>query len=392
MRYIVVGCGLSGSVVARHLADTGREVEIWERRRHIGGNMFDHREEHGFLVQDYGPHTFHTNDPDLMAYMERFQDWDPYILRCGAEWDGCYTPTPFNFTTIDTFFPPEEAAELRERIAEVYPGRGTVTVVEALSSDDPSIRRYAEYLFEKDYRPYTSKQWGIPPSEIDPSVLKRVPLRMSYEDRYFDDEFQVMPRVSFADFFERLLEHPNIRVELGTEALDRIRVTADGLTVDGADDPFVIYTGALDELFGYRFGRLPYRSLRFETLFSDEDSHQPAPVVAHPQHPEIVRTTEYKKLPAQDLPGTVYVEERSLRHDPDLGTEPYYPVLTEDSRAMYARYRACADSIPNMRCCGRLADFRYYNMDQALARALETASSLRRHLESRAFLASMTSL
>ncbi len=376
MHYIVVGCGLSGAVVARHLAEAGHETEIWERRSHIGGNMFDHREEHGFLVQDYGPHTFHTNDPKLMEYMERFQEWDPYILRCGAVWDGRFTPTPFNFATIDTFFSPEEAADLKGRISRAYPGRDTVTVVEALESEDPGIRRYAEYLFEKDYRPYTSKQWGIPPDEIDPSVLKRVPLRMSYRDRYFDDRFQVMPHVSFADFFERLLDHPNIRVELGADALDRMRIEDGRAVVDGIGDPFVIYTGALDELFEYRFGKLPYRSLVFSPFYSQADSFQPAPVVAMPGDKEIVRITEYKKLPAQDLPGTVCVEERSLAYDPDAGLEPYYPVLTEESKALYEKYRELASTIPNLRFCGRLADFRYYNMDQALARALELASTL----------------
>lgn len=376
MRYIVVGCGLSGAVVARHLAESGHEVEIWERRGHIGGNMHDRRDERGFLVQDYGPHTFHTNDPSLMAYMERFQEWDRYILRCGAVWDGMYTPTPFNFTTIDTFFPKEEADAIKNRIAEVYPGRETVTVLEALSSEDELIRGYAEYLFEKDYRPYTSKQWGKSPSEIDPSVLKRVPLRMSYGDRYFDDEFQVMPKVSFTDFFERLLDHPSITVRLGIDALDRMRIDGDRVVVDGVDDPFVIYTGALDELFGFRFGRLPYRSLRFEWFHSDEEEHQPAAVVAHPLDERIVRVTEYKKLPVQDLPGTVFAAEESLTYDPEKGLEPYYPVITDESKATYERYRECAEKVSNLRCCGRLADFRYYNMDQALARALELASTL----------------
>lgn len=376
MQHIVVGCGLSGAVVARHLAESGHEVEIWERRGHIGGNMFDHREEHGFLVQDYGPHTFHTNDPGLMAYMERFQDWDPYILRCGAVWNGRFTPTPFNFTTIDTFYSLPDGVALKDRIPEVYPDRETVTVVEALESDDYLIRRYAEYLFEKDYRPYTSKQWGIPPDEIDPSVLKRVPLRMSYRDQYFDDEFQVMPRVSFTDFFERLLDHPNIEVRLGVDALDRMRIEGDRVVVDGADDPFVVYTGALDELFGYRFGRLPYRSLVFTPFYSQMDSFQPAAVVATPEDKEIVRITEYKKLPVQDLPGSVCVEERSFAYDPDAGLEPYYPVLTEDSKALYERYHECASAVSNLRFCGRLADFRYYNMDQALARALDLAKTL----------------
>ena len=377
MHYLIVGCGLSGSVVARELAERGEDVVIWDRRDHIGGNMYDYRDqESGYMVQKYGPHTFHTSDKALYDYMCRFSEWDRYILRCGAVWDGEYTPTPFNFTTVDTFFTEAEANEIKTRLAEVYPGRETVTVVEALDSGDPVIRGYAEYLFEKDYRPYTSKQWGIPPAEIDPLVLKRVPLRMSYVDRYFDDTYQVMPRTTFVDFFDRLLNHPNISVELGVEALGRLRVEDGTAVVDGMPGVHVVYTGALDELFGFVYGRLPYRSLEFEFRRSDDDSFQPAPVVAYPSDPEVVRITEYKKLPVQRGDGTVYALERSLEYEPGKGLEPYYPVLTEDSRALYERYRSMAESVTNLSFCGRLADFRYYNMDQALKRALEVAETL----------------
>ena len=376
MRYTIVGCGLSGAVIARHLAESGKEVRIWERRDHIGGNMYDYRDERGFLIQRYGPHTFHTNDSDLYEYMCRFEDWDEYILRCGAIWDGAYTPTPFNFTTIDTFFPPDEAAELKSRIDEKYPGRETITVVEALDDEDDLIRRYAEYLFEKDYRPYTSKQWGIPPSEIDPSVLKRVPIRFSYADRYFDDLFQVMPRHSFTSFFERLLDHERISVELGIDALEHLSVSGNRVAIDGLTDEHVVYTGALDELFRYRFGRLPYRSLRFNIIYPDTRSFQPAPVVAYPQDPEVVRITEYTKLPEQTGEGTVCVEEYSQEYEPG-SCEPYYPVLTEASMRLHSVYKEMADALENLLYCGRLADFRYYNMDQALRRALDLAETLR---------------
>lgn len=371
MDALVVGCGLTGSVVARCMAERGKHVEIWERRAHIGGNMYDYVDEHGFLVQKYGPHTFHTKKKDLYDYMCRFERWQDYKLTCGAVWDGKYTPTPFNFTTIDAFYPPEQAASLREKLQNVFEGREFATVVEVLEHPDPDIRAYAEYLFQNDYAPYTAKQWGVSPAEIDPSVLKRVPLRFSYDEGYFDDPYQVMPVHSFARFFENLLDHPNITVKLGVEALDRLSVRGNVLWLDRTEVSFpVVYTGALDELFGCVFGRLPYRSLRFEWKYTERDSVQPAPVVAYPQEKDYTRITEYKKLPIQNRPGSSYAVEYPLPYQEGAYMEPYYPVLTEASQKQYAQYRELADQIPNLVCCGRLADFKYYNMDQALKQAL----------------------
>ena len=368
---LVVGCGLSGSVIARHMAEEGKQVVIWERRNHIGGNMYDYIDKHGFLVKKYGPHTFHTKKEELFDYMTRFEDWNEYFLTCGATWGGKYTPTPFNFTTIDTFYPEEKAAVLKKKLSEAFSGQETATVVEVLAHPDPDIRSYAQFLFENDYAPYTAKQWGVDPSQIDPSVLKRVPLRFSYKDGYFDDPWQVMPVHSFTSFFENLLDHPNIHVELGVEALEHLTVQKDCLLLDGKELEIpVIYTGALDELFGGIYGQLPYRSLRFDWKYTDANSLQDAPVVAYPQESGFTRITEYKKLPVQDHPGSSYAVEYPLPYQEGEKMEPYYPVLTEQSKAQYEKYKALANRIPNLICCGRLADFQYYNMDQALERAL----------------------
>ena len=371
MRALVIGCGLCGSVIARHLAEKGVQVEIWDRRNHIGGNMYDHRDEHGFLIQDYGPHTFHTKDKSLYEYMCRFATWKPYKLTCGAVWNNKYTPTPFNFTTIDTFYSKEKAEALKTKLQAAYAGQPTATVVDVLQNPDADIRGYAEYLFQNDYAPYTAKQWGVSPSEIDPSVLKRVPLRFSYDVGYFDDAYEAMPAESFTAFFEKLLNHPNIQVKLGVEALEHLQVEQDVLKLDGAPVDFpVIYTGALDELFNNEYGRLPYRSLRFEWFYEEKESLQDAPVVAYPQEDGFTRITEYKKLPVQNLPGTSYAKEYPLPYEVENGAEPYYPVLTEESAKQYAKYRAHAEKVRNLYLCGRLADFKYYNMDQALQQAL----------------------
>lgn len=375
MRFVdilVIGCGLTGSVIARQLAEQGKTVEIWERRDHIGGNLYDYVDEHGFLVQKYGPHIFHTNKKELYDYVSCFGGWDDYHLTCGAVWDGKYTPTPFNFTTIDTFYPKEEAQRLKARLTEVFAGRDTVTVIEALKHPDPDIRSYAEFLFQNDYAPYTAKQWGVSPDVIDPSVLQRVPLRFSYQDGYFGDRYQAMPARSYTNFFLNLLDHPNITIKTTTEALDRLMITESHITIDGVNfQGTVFYTGAIDELFRGVYGRLPYRSLRFEWKYRDVDSIQPAPVVAYPQEPGYTRITEYKKLPVQHGKGTSYAVEYPLPYRKGEAMEPYYPVLTKESQSQYEKYRALADAIPGLYCCGRLGDFRYYNMDEALERSLD---------------------
>lgn len=374
---LVIGCGLSGAVVARHIADCGKKVEIWEKRDHIGGNMYDYIDEFGILVHRYGPHTFHTNDRRIYEYVCRFADWDEYRLMCGAEIDGRCTPTPFNFQTIDDFYSPQEAAELKKRLQEAFMGKQTATVLEVLEHSDPLIRGYADFLFAKDYSLYTAKQWGISPSEIDASVLKRVPLRFSYDEGYYDDKYQLMPHTSFTDFFRNILQHPNITVKLNIDALEHIFVSNDRILIDGVEAEFpVIYTGALDELFGCCEGHLPYRSLRFEWKHEETDSKQKYPVVAYPQAEGYTRITEYKKLPLQNVRGTSYAIEYPLPYVAEKEHEPYYPVLTAESQKKYEKYLILAEKVANLYWCGRLADFKYYNMDQAISRALDLCDVL----------------
>lgn len=377
MDCLIVGCGLSGAVAARELAEKGKRVTILERRDHIGGNMFDYIDEHGFLVHKYGPHTFHTKKRALYEYMCRYEAWTPFRLKCGAVWDGKYTPTPFNFTTIDKFYPPDKAEKLKLKLSREFKDRKTASVTEVMEYADADIREYARFLFQNDYAPYTAKQWGLEPDQIDASVLKRVPLRFSYDEGYFDDDYEIMPAHSYSIFFKNLLDHPNIGVELGVDALDRLAVAGDRLFLDGGIISVpVVYTGALDELFGGVYGWLPYRSLRFEWKYTDRDSFQPAPVVAYPKEKGYTRITEYKKLPIQNKPGSSYAVEYPLPYREGEKMEPYYPVLTEESRLRYKKYRALADRIPNLTLCGRLADFKYYNMDEALEKALKTAKTL----------------
>lgn len=373
MDALVIGCGLTGAVVARFLAEElNKKVVIWERRNHIGGNMYDYYDEHNILVHKYGPHIFHTNNRIIYDYVCKFADWNKYKLTYMAYMNGKFTPTPFNFQTIDDYYDVEEGDDLKQRIKKVFDGRQTATVLEVLNCNDEKVRAYAQFLFDNDYSLYTAKQWGVSAKEIDPSVLKRVPLRFSYDVGYFDDEYQVMPAKSYTEFFTNLLNHPNISVQLGVEALEHLKINNGKLLINNLEQNIpVIYTGALDELFGLEYGKLPYRSLRFEWRYEDIESKQDAPVVAYPQADGFTRITEYKKLPVQNVKGTTYAVEYPLTYNENEKMEPYYPVLTEDSQLMYARYASKAKQIKGLYCAGRLADFKYYNMDQALERALE---------------------
>ena len=378
MDVLVVGCGLTGGVIARELAEQGRKVTVWDRREHIGGNMYDYVDEHGILVHKYGPHTFHTKDKLLYDYMCRFGEWQEYKLTCGAMIKGKFTPTPFNFHTIDTFYAEKEASALKAELKAYFSGKEFATVLEVMNADNECIRKYGEFLFAHDYSLYTAKQWGIAPEKVDPSILKRVPLRFSYEEGYFDDEYQMMPKSSYVDWFRNLLDHPNITVELGVEALEHLSVTAGELLLDGVSCKIpVVYTGALDELFGQSEGSLPYRSLRFEWRHEDIESKQPYPVTAYPEAESYTRITEYKKMPVQNVTGTTYAVEYPLMYKLGEGMEPYYPVLTEESQRKAAVYKSMAEEISNLYPCGRLADFKYYNMDQALARAMSMVNNIR---------------
>lgn len=380
-RAAVVGCGLAGAVTARFLAEQmGCKVTVYEKRGHIGGNMFDYVNEAGILVHRYGPHTFHTKKKELYDYMCRYGEWQEFRLTCGAVINGIYTPTPFNFRTVEDFFPAEKADAIKRAIKEAYPHQNTAPVLELLKHRNPLIREYAEFLFDNDYSLYTAKQWGISPKEIDPSVLERVPVRFDHREGYFEDPYQVMPKISYTEFFEKLLDHENIEVHLKTDALPLLELDERAGVIRLAGEKWegpVIFTGAIDELFGSRYGSLPYRSLRFEWRTEAVKSFQPAPVVAYPQAEGYTRITEYTKLPVQEVgEKTSYAIEYSLPYREGVAAEPYYPIPNGDNYALYEKYRALAERFENLYLCGRLAEYRYYNMDQALERALRLCDEL----------------
>ena len=371
--YIIVGAGLAGGILARKLAEKGKKVHIVDRRSHVAGNTFDFTDEHGIKVQKYGPHVLHTNSDEVYKYICQFCTPINYRTKCEAVIDGVSTPSPFNFKTIDQFYSEFDAKELKKKLLDYYCQRASVTVVEMLEATDSDIRGFAEFLFEKDYRPYTAKQWNLNPEEIDPSVLKRVPIVLSYGDTYFYDKYEFMPEEGFEGMYKNIIRHTNISVSLGVEALSHIVKDGNKILYDNQAVE-IIYTGAIDELFDYKFGILPYRSLNFEFKSIESSSFQNVAIVAYPQAKDYTRITEYIKMPKQNVGDwTKVAYEYPVRYDKKsaIGNEPYYPVLTEDSQKMYGEYREYANQYANLTLCGRLADFKYYNMDQVILRAFE---------------------
>lgn len=381
---IVVGAGLAGSVVARYMAEElKKRVAIIEKRNHIGGNVYDYKAESGILVHKYGPHTFHTNKKELYDYICKYAQWEEYKLECMAVINGKFTPAPFNFETIDSFYEQDKAKKIKEEIYKEYPNCSFATVLELLEHKNNYIREYAEFLFHNDYSLYTAKQWGITPNKIDSSVLKRVPIRFNYQRGYFEDKFQCMPKNSYEDFFISLQNHENIDVFLCVDAKDYMEIRGNQIFWNNQlYQGIVLYTGAIDELFNYEFGSLPYRSLHFKWVTEKKKNIQPAAVVAYPQEADFTRITEYNKLPMQlNFDVTTYAIEYPVSYRKGENLEPYYPIPTVETEKVYAQYRRRAEEINNLYLCGRLADYKYYNMDQTLENALNTCCKIKEKIK-----------
>ena len=380
----IAGAGYAGSVAARVLAEAGKRVLVVERRSHIGGNAYDCLDDAGVLIHQYGPHIFHTNDRRVFDWLSRFTGWRDYQHRVIAnipdEKNGgrMTYPVPFNLTSLETAFGPEEGKRLGNKLIAAYGAEKKVTILELRQNPDPEISALADYVYEHVFVHYTMKQWGQTPEEIDPNTTARVPVFLSRDDRYFQDTYQGMPLEGYTPMFERMLDHPNITVELGADALGRLDLSGDALKVDGG--PFagpVIYTGQADELFGFRFGPLPYRTLdfRFETL--ERDDFQGYGTVNYTVDEDYTRITEFKHLTGQEVPGrTTIVKEYSRAYTGDRGEIPYYAIINPENNALYARYKAEADKFPNLYLLGRLAEYKYYNMDVITGKALDLAGQL----------------
>ena len=380
---LIAGAGYAGAVCARSLAEGGKRVLVLERRSHVGGNAYDCPDEAGVLIHQYGPHIFHTNDSRVFAWLSRFTQWRDYQHRVVADIPDekggrMRYPVPFNLTSLETAFGPEEGKRLGDKLIAAYGAEKKVTILELRQNPDPEISALADYVYEHVFVHYTMKQWGQKPEDIDPNTTARVPVFLSRDDRYFQDACQGMPLEGYTPMFEKMLDHPNIKVELGADALERLDLSGDVLKVDGV--PFegeVIYTGQADELFRFQYGPLPYRTLdfRFETL--EKDDFQGYGTVNYTVDQDYTRITEFKHLTGQVLPGkTTIVKEYSRAYGGILGEIPYYAIINPENNALYGQYKALADRFPNLHLLGRLAEYKYYNMDAIAGRALDLAEAL----------------
>ena len=353
--WLIVGAGFAGSVLAERLArGSGKRVLLIDKRRHVGGNAYDHYDDAGLLVHKYGPHIFHTSSKEVFDYLSQFTAWRPYQHRVLASVDGQLVPIPINLDTINRLY----NLRLTSFELEGFFAERAEKVERVRTSEDVIVGKVGRELYEKFFRNYTRKQWGLDPSELDASVTSRIPVRTSRDDRYFTDTFQAMPLHGYTRMFERMLDHPNIKVMLGVDFRE---------VEKAIPHEHVIYTGPVDAYFDYCHGKLPYRSLEFRFETKNVEVFQPAPVVNHPNEHPYTRVTEFKYLTGQEHPKTSIVYEY-----PRAEGDPYYPIPRPENAELYKRYKALADETPGVWFIGRLATYKYYNMDQVVAQALAT--------------------
>ncbi|WP_437806536.1 UDP-galactopyranose mutase [Sorangium sp. So ce1078] len=358
--YLIVGAGFAGSVLAERLASQmNKSVLLCDKRPHIGGNAYDFHDDAGVLIHKYGPHIFHTASPRIFRYLSQFTEWRPYEHRVLAHVDDKLVPFPINVDTVNalygTSYSPAEVEAFFTRVAE--------PIKHCRTSEDAVVSKVGRELYEKFFRNYTRKQWGLDPSELDASVASRVPARTNYDSRYFTDEFQAMPLRGYTRMFENMLDHKKIRVLLNTDYRD---------IMNEVNFREMIYTGPVDAFFDFRYGKLPYRSLEFKFETHDREVFQPGAVVNYPNEHAYTRITEFKYLTGQQHPKTSIVYEF-----PQAEGDPYYPVPRPENAELYRKYKALADATPNVHFVGRLATYRYYNMDQVVGQALATFDHIR---------------
>ena len=359
---LVTGCGLSGAVIARLLADKGEKVLVIDKKNHIAGNIYDYRDESGIFIHKYGSHIFHTNNEKVWNFLNRFTSFNTYMHKVIAVIDGIETTIPFNINTLYDVFPQTLAKRLEEKLLEKFKYNTKVPILEFQKYDDSDLKFLSDYIYEKVFLHYTAKQWGKNPDEIDSAVTARVPVYISKDDRYFQDKYQGIPLNGYTKMVENILNHPNIEVKLNT----------DFKTFATANPDFIkkcriFYTGSIDEYFNYKYGELPYRSVNFKFETYDREFYQSNAVVNYPCNYDFTRIHEYKYYLKDKSDKTVIAKEYSEYFE-NGKNERYYPIVNEDNKTLYQQY--LKDTPQNVYFLGRLGDYKYYDMDKAAEKAI----------------------
>ena len=375
-KIVIAGAGPSGLVIARRYAEQGNKVLVMEERDHIAGNLFDYKNKDGIIIHKYGPHIFQTSDDDVINYVKQFGEWKEFRHKVNVRIGDLEVPLPINFKSIDTLWP-DRAEEIKETLTKEFEGHEVTYIVDMINHSNPIVKEIGDFVYSNVFENYTTKMWGITPEEIDPSVLKRVPIRLSYDDGYFTDKFQAVPKEGYTKIFEEIANHPNIEIKLNTNALEAVVLRDNKFYLKDTEEEIIfVWTGAIDRLFDYKYGELPYRSLRFEFEDLNVDSFQSRYVVNYPADPQMTRITEYKKLSQQEddktLEGkTAIGREYPGQYGEDGFDEPYYPIFKKDQSDILPKYFKEADSIENLIYIGRLAENKYKQMWMAIKDALE---------------------
>ena len=383
---IVIGAGFAGSVIAREMADFGKKVLMLEKRGHVGGNMYEDLSPANIRVHRYGPHIFHTNSARVYNYLKRFSNWYAYTHRVLGKIEGKLVPIPFNFTSIEQLFSRKEAEKLQSELLNYLPKDARVSVFDLINHPKGIIRDLGNFICEKVFINYSAKQWGISIEEIDKTTINRVPVVIGYDDKYFQDLIQMMPSDGFTSLITEILSHENIDISLNINAKQLLRIDFDGNEVIFDNKKFngmVFFTGAIDELMDYKFGILPYRSLNL--VFEDYpvEYYQSNSVINYPNEESFTRITEFKHFaptPASPpVKGTTILKEYPVDFVPNSIYEPLYPIISDKSAQIYAQYLNEIKKVDRLYLCGRLAEYKYYNMDSVILNALTLSDETKQY-------------
>ena len=379
MEALIIGCGFAGATVARKLAEQGLKVRMIERRNHIGGNCYDCNDEHGILIHQYGPHIFHTYSKEVYDFLSQYTKWYDYSHEVVGNVYDKIIPIPFNLNTLNIVFGEEKGNALKKELVDTYGMEARVPILELQKSESEGIREVAEYVYQNIFLKYTMKQWEQKPEEVDQSVTARVPVLISYDNRYFQDTYQGMPEAGYTVLFENLLNHENIQIELGVDAknvltfdFENQKILVDGNEFNGP----IVFTGAIDELFDCKLGQLPYRSLDFKFEHYNQEFYQSKGVVNYTVSEDYTRITEFKYLTGQVADTTTIIKEYPKKYTDPKTQVPYYAILSDENKQLHQKYVDLVKPFNNFYLLGRLAQYKYYNIDGIVLEALKFIGEL----------------